>query len=127
MNIEDQDVVVAILPELSKTVEIWLTFGMEGTRNWLIGGDRSIDKFLIGSPNSHPTSPSDMAESRIYMAIDNSGQVGIGTTTPGYKLHVVGTIYGKQETSKQILRASWVFDVCLQVYNKIGTTNESNS
>ena len=36
-------------------------------------------------------------------------------------LKMVGTIYGKQETSKQILRASWVFDVCWHVHNKIGT------
>lgn len=33
MNIEDQDVVVALLPKLSKAVEIWLTFGMEETMN----------------------------------------------------------------------------------------------
>ena len=36
-------------------------------------------------------------------------------------LKMVGTIYGKQETSKQILRASWVFDVCWHVHNKSGT------
>ena len=36
-------------------------------------------------------------------------------------LKMVSTIYGKKETSKQILRASWVFDVCWHVYNKIGT------
>ena len=37
-------------------------------------------------------------------------------------LKMVGTIYGKQETSKQVLRASWVFDVCWHVHNRIGTT-----
>jgi len=37
-------------------------------------------------------------------------------------LKMVGTIYGKQETSQQILRASWVFDVCWHVHNRIGTT-----
>jgi len=36
-------------------------------------------------------------------------------------LKMVGTIYGKQENSKQILRASWVFDVCWHVHNKSGT------
>ena len=36
-------------------------------------------------------------------------------------LKMVSTIYGKKETSKQILRASWVFDVCWHVHNKIGT------
>ena len=37
-------------------------------------------------------------------------------------LKMVGAIYGKQETSKQVLRASWVFDVCWHVHNRIGTT-----
>ena len=37
-------------------------------------------------------------------------------------LNMVGTIYGKQESSKKILRASWVFDVCWRVHNRIGTT-----
>jgi len=40
-------------------------------------------------------------------------------------LKMVGTIYGKQETSKQVLRASWVFDVCWHVHNRIGTTLEA--
>ena len=39
-------------------------------------------------------------------------------------LKMVGIIYGKQESSKQILRASWVFVVCFHVYNKLGTTNK---
>jgi len=39
-------------------------------------------------------------------------------------LNMVGAIYGKQESSKKILRASWVFDVCWHVHNKVGTTNK---
>ena len=57
-----------------------ITFENSGQRNWQVWADRTNDALQFGN-NSRAT---------VNMVINSSGNVGIGTSSPGYILDVVG-------------------------------------
>ena len=60
-------------------------FLLTGARRWIVGADNSdADKFKISSTAD--------LNSNNHFTIDTSGNVGIGDTTPSYKLDVTGDI-----------------------------------
>jgi hypothetical protein len=54
----------------------------QGQRNWQIWADRATDQFRIGNNSRGSTN----------LAINSSGNLGLGTTTPSAKLHVSGNL-----------------------------------
>jgi hypothetical protein len=74
---------VAII-EQDGTGDSSLQFSLSATANWIAGIDNSdSDSFKISSGNTLGTND--------YLTIANSGNVGIGTTSPTFKLSVSGT------------------------------------
>lgn len=75
-----------------------------GSGTWFHAGKHpSNDYFYIGS-GATPTT-------NIAMAVDNSGNVGIGTTGPGAKLHVVGGagqwVIAERSSKQLYINANW--------------------
>jgi hypothetical protein len=56
-----------------------------GAVEWALGFRGTDEKFYIGNDNQYPVT-------NARLVIDNSGNVGIGTTNPGEKLEVAGNI-----------------------------------
>jgi len=76
---------------------VWDTeaFGMDlhyANSSWataLYGRSTDADAIRFGAYASQETQQGNLS---VYMTIKNTGYVGIGTTSPSYKLHVVGDV-----------------------------------
>lgn len=81
-----------------------LDFGSNGSYKGFVALDNTNNQFVIGAQSTYATFDSirlrpDGATDAI--TIKRSGNVGIGTASPSYKLHVVGSIYSSADIAAQ--------------------------
>ena len=92
-------------------------FLLPGATDWAIGIDNSdSDKFKIGYAN-------DLANSNA-VTITTTGNVGIGTTEPGQKLSVLGTIRGQSAGGRFLDLTTSDSGVNWQIWASAGSTND---
>lgn len=79
----DSTLSISASNSVGNDAQLWLE--TIGQRNWTIQADRTNDVFKISKDNNTVD----------VLAINNSGNIGIGTTTPSFPLSVSGTIQGR--------------------------------
>ena len=92
-NTANQDAIICARVAGSSGGNPYISWDISGEYGWSMGVDNTdANKMKISSLwNS--------VSSATKMTIDTSGNVGIGTTSPGYKLHVIGDIYASGDVS----------------------------
>ncbi|GIL17308.1 MAG: hypothetical protein BroJett040_10590 [Oligoflexia bacterium] len=81
-----------------------LDFGSNGSYKGFVALDNTNNQFVIGAQSTYATFDSirmkpDGATDAVV--IKRNGNVGIGTASPSYKLHVVGSIYSSADIAAQ--------------------------
>ena len=102
------------LEKVSAAYESGLRFTTAGANRWWVYADDTSDDFLIhsgGEVGSAPRIRLPSANNDILLGL-NGGNVGIGITSPGAKLHVDGgnagrAIYAHDVTGEAIVGDSW--------------------